>query len=203
MTRDELEDLASDRASEYMADHTDKGNCECTKLETANWNAGIERGFELGFYAAGVELAEPLQKENEKLNKDLTDLNKNLTDLKEFYEKEYFEIADRTADEKIKELEQYEEEITIDDTNSYDPNSWGNMHEEMFVPKEAVRCILKENYALVDHQKSQLKQAASIIEELLDCFGETIGDGIQRDFLRDSNFIDNAKKLLKEIKNKE
>ena len=87
--------------------------------------------------------------------------DKQLKDLQEFYEKEYFEIADRTADEKIQELEKHQIESTVDDGNPYDENSWGNMHEEYFVPKEQVRDILKETYALIEHQKAQIEKMKS------------------------------------------
>jgi hypothetical protein len=81
---------------------------------------------------------------------------KQLTELKEFYEIEYFQIADRTADEKIKELEKHQVEVTIDDYSPYDENTWGMMHEEWFVPKEEVRDLLKENYALITKAKELL-----------------------------------------------
>lgn len=81
-----------------------------------------------------------------------------IAELKEFYENEYFQIADRTADEKIKELEKHQVEVTIDDYSPYDENTWGMMHEEWFVPKEEVRDLLKENYALITKAKEIIKQ---------------------------------------------
>lgn len=93
-------------------------------------------------------------------------LEKETAELKEFYEKEYFEIADRTADEKIKELEKYQTEVTVDDYSPYDENTWGMMHEEMFVPKELVRDLLKESYALSEHRKEKLTKAKEIIKKL-------------------------------------
>lgn len=39
--------------------------------------------------------------------------------------------------------------------------------EEMFVPKELVRDLLKESYALSEHRKDQLTEAKEIIKELL------------------------------------
>ena len=88
----------------------------------------------------------------------IDELEKELAELKEFYEIEYFQIADRTADEKIKELEKHQVEVTIDDYSPYDENTWGDMHEEWFVPKEEVRDLLKENYALITNAKELLKQ---------------------------------------------
>ena len=102
------------------------------------------------------------KKDNEQIIKELEIENKILekenAELKEFYEIEYFQIADRTADEKIKELEEHQVEVTIDDYSPYDENTWGMMHEEMFVPKELVRDLLKENYALITKAKDLLKQ---------------------------------------------
>ena len=88
----------------------------------------------------------------------IAELEKENVQLKEFYEIEYFQIADRTADEKIKELEEHQVEVTIDDYSPYDENTWGMMHEEWFVPKEEVRDLLKENYALIIKAKDLLKQ---------------------------------------------
>ena len=103
----------------------------------------------------------------EVFQKRIEELEKENAELKEFYEKEYFEIADRTADEKIKELEKYQTEVTVDDYSPYDENTWGMMHEEMFVPKELVRVLLKESYALSEHRNDQLTKAKEIIREFM------------------------------------
>lgn len=92
------------------------------------------------------------------LQKQIADLEKQNKELKEFYENEYFQIADRTADEKIKELEKHQVEVTVDDYSPYDPNTWGDMHEEWFVPKEEVRDLLKENYALITKAKEIIRE---------------------------------------------
>lgn len=102
----------------------------------------------------------------EELEKENAELKKQLTELKEFYEIEYFQIADRTADEKIKELEEHQVEVTVDDYSSYDENTWGMMHEEMFVPKELVRDLLKENYALLIKAKEIIKDLLSFVDSL-------------------------------------
>lgn len=98
----------------------------------------------------------------------LADLEKEIAELKEFYENEYFQIADRTADEKIKELEKHQVEVTIDDYSPYDENTWGDMHEEWFVPKEEVRDLLKENYALITKAKELLKQWVGLYKPKLE-----------------------------------
>lgn len=105
-----------------------------------------------------------------KLDKENAELKKNCEDLKEFYEMEYFEIADRTADEKIKELEKYQEEVTVDDYSPYDENTWGMMHEEMYVPKELVRDLLKESYALSEHRKDQLIKAKDLLAKWVELY---------------------------------
>lgn len=107
-----------------------------------------------------------------------------IAELKDFYENEYFQIADRTADENIKELEKYQVEATVDDYSPYDPNTWGDMHEEWFVPKEAVRDLLKENYALITKAKVCLEQLVSEI---------TVGE-----LEIDPNVLQQAENFLKE-----
>jgi ribosomal protein S6 len=111
----------------------------------------IDNVDDWGMRDFAYEVTKDLEKEN-------AELKKQLTELKEFYEIEYFQIADRTADEKIKELEKHQVEATVDDYSPYDENTWGDMHEEWFVPKEEVRDLLKENYALIIKAKELLKQ---------------------------------------------
>ena len=94
--------------------------------------------------------------------KRIAELEKENAELKEFYENEYFQISDRTADEKIKELEKHQVEVTIDDYSPYDPNTWGDMHEEWFVPKEEVRDLLKENYALIIRAKEIIEKLRAL-----------------------------------------
>ena len=119
------------------------------------------------------DLSMRLYKRITDLEIENAELKKNFEDLKEFYEKEYFEIADKTANERIKELEQYETEITVDDYSPYDENTWGMMHEEMFVPKNLVIDMLKEIYAYIENlkkenaeQKERVKEQSEKISEL-------------------------------------
>lgn len=123
--------------------------------------------------------------------KKVAELEKENAELKEFYEKEYFEISDRTADEKIEELEKYQKEVTVDDYSPYDENTWGMMHEEMYVPKELVRDLLKESYALSEHRKEQLTKAKEIIKALVDVLSMYSG-GYQKEMIE-------ARQFLKEI----
>lgn len=44
MNREELEKEAEEKTAQYMSDHTEKYNCENTKLETDNYNIGREYG---------------------------------------------------------------------------------------------------------------------------------------------------------------
>lgn len=104
------------------------------------------------------------EKQIAELEKENAELKKVISELKEFYEIEYFQIADRTADEKIKELEKHQVEVTIDDYSPYDPNTWGDMHEEWFVPKEEVRDLLKENYALITKAKEIIREYFQILK---------------------------------------
>ena len=85
-----------------------------------------------------------------------------------FLEKEQYEIAnDNTIQEVMKDLEQHQTEVTVDDDSPYDENTWGKMHEEMYVPKELARDYLVESHLLSDHRKDLLDKAVKIIEQLL------------------------------------
>lgn len=44
MNREELEKEAEEKMMQYMSEHTEKYNCENTKLETDNYNIGREYG---------------------------------------------------------------------------------------------------------------------------------------------------------------
>lgn len=145
MTKEELEKEAEEYAFAHWADTDEKGD----------------------YFADDVLIKQAYLAGAEPREKRIAELEKENAELKEFYEIEYFQIADRTADEKIKELEKHQVEVTIDDYSPYDENTWGDMHEEWFVPKEEVRDLLKENYAL-------LTKAKEIIKDLLSlCEGET------------------------------
>lgn len=85
-----------------------------------------------------------------------------------FLEKEQYEIAnDNTIQEVMKDLEQHQTEVTVDDYSPYDENTWGKMHEEMYIPKELAREYLVESHLLSDHRKDLLDKAVKIIEQLL------------------------------------
>lgn len=116
---------------------------------------------------------EALEHEKCELLGIIQDKDKALAELKEFYENEYFQISDRTADEKIKELEKHQVEVTIDDYSPYNPNTWGDMHEEWFVPKEEVRYLLKENYALIFKAKDLLAKWVELYNPKLEGFPKT------------------------------
>lgn len=85
-----------------------------------------------------------------------------------FLEKEQYEIAnDNTIQEVMKDLEQHQTEVTVDDYSPYDENTWGKMHEEMYVPKELAREYLVESHLLSEHRKDLLDKAVKIIEQLI------------------------------------
>jgi hypothetical protein len=139
-----------------------------------------------------LKLNEQLAVNNGKnLLKENAELKKQLTELKEFYEIEYFQIADRTADEKIKELEKHQVEATVDDYSPYDENTWGDMHEEWFVPKEEVRDLLKENYALIIKAKEIIKELVRV----------EYADFTNGDYSNElSKVLEQAEQFLKECK---
>ena len=144
------------------------------RISLALKDPNLQQGFEIICKNLAEELAE------ERIAK----LEKENAELREFYEKEYFEIADRTADEKIKELEKYQEEVTVDDYSPYDENTWGMMHEEMYVPKELVRDLLKESYALSEHRKDQLTKAKELLARWVSDKPYTVSE--QKDLISDT-----------------
>lgn len=157
MTKEELKKEARDYADNQIG--CGDGYYEWTDVEKA--------------YLAGAEPRE----------KQIADLEKNYKDLKEFYEKEYFEIADKTANERIKELEQYETEITVDDYSPYDENTWGMMHEEIFVPKNLIIDMLKEIYAYIENLKkenAELKERVREQSERISELTQELDDVINR-----------------------
>ncbi len=101
----------------------------------------------------------------------VADLEKQIVPLKgalDFYKKEQYEIAnDNTIQEVMKDLEKHQTEVTVDDYSPYDENTWGKMHEEMYVPKELARQYLLESHLLSNHRKDLLDKAVKIIEQLL------------------------------------
>lgn len=74
-----LEKEAEEKTMQYMSEHTEKYNCENTKLETDNYNIGREYGYRDGYLAAAEsreKRIEQLEKENEELKEKLEDTEK-------------------------------------------------------------------------------------------------------------------------------
>lgn len=134
------------------------------------------------------------------VDKCTAELEKQIADLKgalDFYEKEQYEIAnDNTIQEVMKDLEKHQEEVTVDDYNPYDENTWGTMHEEMYVPKELAREYLVESHTLSEHRKDLLDKAASIIKQLL-LLPYVNNEEVYADV---ASTLDKAESFLKEIK---
>ena len=79
MNREELEKEAEEKTMQYMSEHTEKYNCENTKLETDNYNIGREYGYRDGYLAAAEsreKRIEQLEKENAELKEKLEDTEK-------------------------------------------------------------------------------------------------------------------------------
>lgn len=76
MNREELEKEAEEKTTQYMSEHTEKYNCENTKLETDSYNTGREDGYEDGYLAA----AESREKQIEQLEKENAELKEKLED---------------------------------------------------------------------------------------------------------------------------
>lgn len=79
MSEKELEKEVEEKIAQYMNEHTEKYNCENTKLETDNYNVGLEQGYEDGYLEA-AESREKRIAELEEENKKIKSL------LKEIYE---------------------------------------------------------------------------------------------------------------------
>ena len=62
MNREELEKEAEEKTAQYMSDHTEKYNCENTKLETDNYNIGREYGYRDGYRDGYLAAAESREK---------------------------------------------------------------------------------------------------------------------------------------------
>lgn len=71
-----FEEETEEKTDQYMNEHVESYNCENTKLETDNYNAGLERGYEDGFKDGAIH---GYNKANEwhDLRKDPNDLPKD------------------------------------------------------------------------------------------------------------------------------
>lgn len=66
-----FEKEAEERTKQYMNEYEEKYNCENTKTETDNYNAGLEQGYEEGFQN-GAEFG--YNKANEWHKQDIDDI---------------------------------------------------------------------------------------------------------------------------------
>ena len=67
---EELEKEAIENTVQYMNEHMEKYNYENTKLETDNYNVGLECGYKDGYLAAAKsreKIIDELKKENQNL----------------------------------------------------------------------------------------------------------------------------------------
>lgn len=79
MSEKELEKEVEEKITQYMIEHTEEYNCENTRLETDNYNIGLEYGYEDGYLEAAVP--------REKRISELEEENKKMKSLlKEIYE---------------------------------------------------------------------------------------------------------------------
>lgn len=71
-----FEEETEEKTDQYMNEHAENYNCENTKLETDNYNAGLERGYEDGF-KDGITYGYNKANEWHDLRKDPNDLPKD------------------------------------------------------------------------------------------------------------------------------
>ena len=90
-----FEKEAEKRTKQYMSEHTEKYNCENTKLETDNYNAGREQGYEDGFQD-GAEFGYDKGKE------ELTERLDNATEIIELMKDLFFDCWQEKGVEAIK-----------------------------------------------------------------------------------------------------
>lgn len=77
MTKEELEKEVEERTKQYINEYEEKYNCENTKLETDNYNVGLEQGYEDGYLEAAVpreERISELEEENKKMKSLLKEI---------------------------------------------------------------------------------------------------------------------------------
>ncbi len=96
MTKEELEKEAEEKTTQYMNEHTEKYNCENTKLETDNYNTGREYGYEDGYFA-GAESREKLLTEAKALLIGFISKMKDI--VRTPYEKDLIERAEQFLQE--------------------------------------------------------------------------------------------------------
>lgn len=67
--------------------------------------------------------------------------------------KELCDSAYDTVQECLEAYKKEEVEVTVDLSNSLNPNSWGVMRDVLYLPKESVRMMLEDAYRKIEKMK--------------------------------------------------
>lgn len=146
MNRKELEKEAEEKTMQYMSEHTEKYNCENTKLETDNYNIGREYGYEDGYLAA----AEPREMRIEQFEKENTELREKLEDTektRDYWKNSSFDWRHKCTSRKpfkaaVKAQKQLAEaKELIEDMYDQIPSSHSDYYKDVM---ERARQFLKE-----------------------------------------------------------
>ena len=129
-----------------MSEHTEKYNCETTKLETDNYNTGREYGYEDGYLAA----AEPREKQIEQLEKENAELKEKLEDTektRDYWKNSSFDWRHKCTSRKpFKAAVQAQKQLSkakelIEDMYDQIPSSHSDYYKDVM---ERARQFLKE-----------------------------------------------------------
>lgn len=177
MNREELEQEAEEKTAQYMAEHTEKYNCENTKLETDNYNTGREYGFEDGYLAA----AEPREEQIEQLKQENVDLEKKNTALRQDWDVMKSTISDYEKENtELKEkLEGAERARDYWKDSSFD---WRH------------KCTSRKPFRAAVKAQKQLSKAKELIEDMYDQIPAS-----HSDYYKD--VMERARQFIKELEN--
>lgn len=170
-----LEKEAEEKTTQYMSEHTEKYNCENTKLETDNYNIGCEYGYRDGYLAA----AESREKRIEQLEKENADLKKKNTALSQDWDIMKSTITDyeKENEELTKKLEGTERARDYWKDGSFD---WRH------------KCTSRKPFKAAVKAQKQLSKAKELIEDMYDQIPSS-----HSDYYKD--VMERARQFLKEL----
>lgn len=154
-----LEKEAEEKTMQYMSEHTEKYNCENTKLETDNYNIGREYGYRDGYLAA----AESREKRIEQLEKENADLKKKNTALRQDWDVMKSTITDyeKENEELTKKLEGAERA-----RDSWKDSSFDWRH----------KCTSRKPFKVAVKAQKQLSKAKALLAKWVELYKPKLED---------------------------
>ncbi len=151
---EELEKEAEEKMLQYMNDNRKEYNSENTKLETDNYNDGLEQGFEDGYITCRLSRDKEIETFEKKVAKLEFSLENKIADYDKLErENEMFKKANEII---AKQRDDRDADISLLENRNDELESQNSKAKELL--KKAIKCTWSIDYFVVDEINEFLKE---------------------------------------------